>query len=165
MVENRRDEEKEYEELFIKLLVVFGELRLQCDSDYRARVFDHSHRLTRKYGHSSLVSKMRLIGFENYPDESQESHDFVIKMIDVFGAEYFLEESYDLKTTIRMAERALKERGFEGVTELQLVGIKEIMNGDLDDFAFGRVPSCVIEEQRAKKLYEQITKILNGFEE
>jgi len=29
----------------------------------------------------------------------------------------------------------------------------------------GRVPPCMVEEQRAKKLQEQISKILTGFEE
>lgn len=159
------ENDKAHEVLFEKILDVYGELRIQCDADYRGRVFEHSHRLIRKYGGPKYVSEMRLMGFEGNAEDTQESHAFAMKMVDVFGGEFFIGESLDKRTTIALAEAALKQRGFTGVSELELVGIREIIDGDMDEIVFGRVPDCMIEEQRAKKLHEQVSKILKGYEE
>ena len=117
-------------------------------------MFDHSHRLIRKYGGPNHVSEMRLLGFEQYAEDTKESHEFVMKMVDVFGGELFIGESYDAKTVVHMVNSALERKGFNGVTELQLIGIREIIDGEMDDVVFGRVPPIVQAEQRYKRFKE-----------
>ena len=54
------------------------------------------------------------------------------KMVRVFGAEVFRSQSTERSEITAMASRLVDQIGLENVTELNLVGIREILDGEHD---------------------------------
>jgi len=54
------------------------------------------------------------------------------KMVRVFGAEVFRSQSAERSEITAMVSRLADQIGLENVTELSLVGIREILDGECD---------------------------------
>ena len=67
-------------------------------------------------------------------DEYKGLHE---KLVKVFGEEFMSRDTMSRQQLFLMVKQALKNREPDDITELEVEGFWEIMNGDLDDLVFG----------------------------
>ncbi len=73
-------------------------------------------------------------GYMNGNDEYKGLYE---KLVKVFGQEFMSRDTMERHQVFLMVDHALKNRKPDDITELQVEGFWEIMNGDLDHLVFG----------------------------
>lgn len=73
-------------------------------------------------------------------EEKDIYKDLSAKMVKVFGRETLLEESLTQSEIMMMVESLVESQGLENVTEQHLVGIRDIMDGTLEEALFQKRP-------------------------